>query len=432
VRPTRVRYLVLLSLACAAVLSYVLRVSVAPAGTTIEKDLGLDPKALGRVFAAFYVGYVVLQIPAGWVGHRFGARASLTAMGLCWAVAMSATALAHSYGVLYTAQVALGLAQSGLFAVTIMALRDWFPADRHGTASAAITSCMSVGSVLANGLTVLLMKPFGWRGTFLLYTLATLAWCLAFALWFRNTPVGHPAVNEAERSLIRGGRAATAGRPAGGGGTSSTPRALGLMATSIGMWALCTQAFFQAFGYTFYIRWFPAWLEKSRGINLTLAGSLAMLPLAGTVLGSFLAGLLIDAVLTRTGSRWLSRCGVAALALSLCAAATLAACWVRQPAAAVAVIALGMFFSGFAKPNQWAASIDLAGRHSAVGFAVMNVAGNFGAIACPEVVGRMVDRLVKSGGDWNSVLYLIAGINLAGAAAWLVLNPNRSAVGEST
>src|SRR5262249_4768407 len=120
------------------------------------------------------------------------------------------------------------------------------------------------------------------------------------------------------------------------------------------------------------------------------------------------------------------------LALSLCAAATLAACRVRDPAAAVAVIALGMFFSGFAKPNQWATSIDLAGRHSAVGFAVMNVAANFGAIACPEVVCRVIDRLVKSDGDWNSVLYLIAGIHLAGAAAWLLLNPNRSAVGEAT
>ncbi len=112
----------------------------------------------------------------------------------------------------------------------------------------------------------------------------------------------------------------------------------------------------------------------------------------------------------------------------LCAAATLNASTIRQPTAAVAVIALGMLFSGIAKPNQWAATIDLCGSHSAVGFAVMNVAGNFGALACPKVLAVMIEGIEKHGGDWNSILYLVAGINVAAAIAWFSLNPNRPAI----
>ncbi len=348
-------------------------------------------------------------------------------MGVCCATAMAATAAARSYGVLLLAQIGLGLAESGLFAVAIMVVRDWFPASRRGMASSAITSCMSVGAVLANGLTVRLLPALGWRGTFLLYAASMLAWSLAFLAWFRNTPDDHPAVNSAERSLIRKDGHAVSHAAAIG----STASALHAMALSFPMWMLCVQAFFQAFGYAFYIRWFPAWLEKGHGVKLERAGDLTMLPLFGSFAGSFLAGYVIDYVLARTGNRWLSRCGVAALALVLCAGATLAASGVKEPSAAVVVIALGMFFSGFAKPNQWAATIDLTGRYSAVGFAVMNVAGNIGALACPSVIGRMIDRLVKSGGDWNSVLYLIAGIHLAGAVAWLSLNPNRSAIAQT-
>jgi len=427
-----VRYFVLLSLACAAILSYVLRVSLSPASTTVERELHLSELQVGRILGAFFVGYIILQIPAGGLARRIGARASLTAMGLCWAGAVATSAFAHSFGLLYLSRFALGLGQSGLFAVTIMVLRDWFPVARRGMASAAITSCMSVGAVAANGLTVRLLPEFGWRGTFLIYALAAVAWSLAFLAWFRNTPDEHPSVNEAERALIQGDAPPKTSEGERVADTSlSTWAVLGKMAVSWGVWALCIQSFFQAFGYAFYIQWFPAWLEKAHRVDLKNAGDLTMLPLFGSFLGSFLAGYLIDAILVRTGNRWLSRCGVAAAGLTLCAGATLAAAWVRDPSAAAVVIGLGMFFSGFAKPNQWAATMDLTGHYSAVGFAVMNVVGNVGALACPEVVGWMIAGLSKSGGDWNSVLYLIAGIHLAGAVVWVVLNPNRPAVESS-
>lgn len=427
------RYWVLFALAMGAILSYLLRVSISTAGTTIQRELSLDDVAMGDVFGAFFWGYLWVQLPAGWVGYRTGARAALTIMGALWGVSMVAMAAAHSFGLLYASRVALGAAQAGLFAVTIMAVRDWFPTSRRGFASSVITSCMSVGAVLASGLTVRLLLPLGWRGTFLLYALLALGWALVFLLWFRNTPDQHKRVNAMERELIAQGRIVAA--PSSDSphhDTDSTGRALLAMAKSWAMWALCIQSFFQAFAYAFFITWFPAYLEKGRGVKLTGAGDLTMLPLFATVVGSFLGGYLADAILIRTGNKWLSRCGVAGVSLGFCAVATLAAAWPEQASAAVWIITIGMLFSGLAKPMQWAVTMDLTGRHSAVGFAVMNIAGNFGALACPKVIGRMIDNLTRNGGDWNSVLYLIVGINLAGAVAWLVLNPSKPAVGTGS
>jgi sugar phosphate permease len=437
-RPTRVRYLVLLALACGAILSYLLRVSIAPAGTTIQRDLLLSDPAMGDIYGAFFLGYLWFQIPVGWLGNRYGTRRALTLMGLFWAGAMVLSAVSYSFGLLYWSRIAQGLAQAGLFPVTIMAVRAWFPTSRRGLASSVITSCMSVGAVLASGLTVRLLVLYGWRSTFLIYAGIAVTWSLVFYLWFRDTPKAHPAVNQAERDLIlETPDADLADRCVvveAKGPRISTAAALAAMACSPSMWALCIQAFFQAFGYVFFITWFPAFLEKAHKVKLTGAGDLTMLPLVGTVLGSFLGGYLLDKVLVATGSRWLSRCGVSALGLAICAGTTVVAMTARQPLFAVTIIAVGMFFAGFAKPAQWAGTMDLTAGHSAVGFAVMNMSGNIGAMVCPIVVGRMFERIERAGGggggDWNWVLYLIAAIHLAAAVAWLVLDPSRPAVQE--
>jgi sugar phosphate permease len=431
-RPTNVRHLVLMALACGAIISYLLRVSIAPANTTIQRELRLNNVEMGDLQSAFFIGYIWFQIPVGWLGKRYGTRVLLSLLGLLWAGAMVVTATARSYPLLYGSRVAQGLAQAGLFPVMILAIRAWFPISRRGTASSVITSCMSVGAVLANGLTVRLMEPFGWRGTFLIFSLIAAVWGLVFWSWFRDTPKTHASVNRAERDLIAqepdevaaGTRIATEAK----GPPVSTPAAFVAMACSFSMWALCIQAFFQAFGYVFFITLFPAFLEKAHGVRLAGAGDLTMMPLMGTVLGSFVGGYLLDRILVRTGSRWLSRCAVSAAGLALCVVATLVATSARTPPLAVACIALGMFFGGFAKPAQWAGTMDLTGGHSAIGFAVMNISGNVGAIVCPMVVGRMFERLEKIGGNWDTVLYLIAGIHLAAAVAWLTLNPNRPAV----
>ena len=387
---------------------------------------------MGDVFSGFFIGYLVFQIPAGWLGNRIGTRKALALMAFLWALAMMASAASNSFTPLYWSRVAMGAAQAGLFPVSIMAVRDWFPAGARGRASSAITSCMSVGSVIASGLTVRLLGPLGWRGTFQTFALVAVVWGFAFVIWFRDTPRVHPAVNDAERDLIRGEPTRDDEEMSQSSKTPSVPAALLAMSRSIGMWAFCVQAFFQAFGYAFLITWFPGYLEKGHGVSRTSAGDLMMLPLIATVMGSFLGGYVLDAVLARTGSKWLSRCGVAAGALTLCAAACLVATWASRPSVAVGIIAIGMFFGGLAKPTQWSTSIDLTGPLAAVGFAVMNMAGNLGAIACPKVVGRMMDGLSRGIGDWNSVLYLIAGIHLAAAISWLVVNPNKPAVGTGS
>ncbi len=431
-RPTNVRYIVLAALATGAILSYLLRVSLSPAGTTVQRELEISDAVMGDVFAAFFLGYFWFQIPGGWIGNRFGTRLSLGVMGLLWAAATAVSASAHSTAVLQWSRVALGVTQAGLFPVMIMAIRDWFPSDRRGLASSVITACMSLGAVLASALSTRLLVRFGWRETFWIYGLLAAGWGLGFLVWFRDSPDRHPAVNRTELDLIQdtppdacGGRADLRPRP---DTLLSSGAAMLGMIRSPGMWALCGQAFFQAFAYAIFITWFPAYLEKGRGLSLTRAGDMTILPLVTIGVGSPVGGYLIDLILKRTGNRWLSRCALPAAGLAICGLATAAAALVSDPLQAVAVIALGMLFAGIAMPGKWACTIDLTAACPALGFALMNMSGNVGAWACPKVVGRMFHGLGEGLGSWDSFLYLIALVELAGAVACLAVNPNKPAV----
>ncbi|SIO22895.1 MFS transporter, ACS family, glucarate transporter [Singulisphaera sp. GP187] len=430
-------------LAGAAIVSYLTRASISTAATTIQADLQLDAVQMGYVLGGFFMGYIWLQIPGGWLGGRIGARITLTTFALLWSLMTLASALAPSYEVLRWSRIAMGAAQAGLFAVIIKALADWFPESRRGTAGAVITGSMSVGAVIASGLTVRLLDPLGWRGAFEVYALVGVVWAVAFALWFRNTPAEHSGVNLAELKLIREvapirsrlhdpeldlADVATHAKDKSTVEVTSFGAVLMSMALSVSMWALCIQAFFRAFGYALFITWFPAYLEQGFGVATSRAGDLSMLPLAGVVVGSFLGGPVVDVILVRTGSRWLSRSGVAAFSLGTCALATLAATFVNNPLAAVAMLSLGALLSGLASPTTWAATMDISGRHTALGFAIMNMSGNIGAIACPIAVGYLIAHIRATNGNWDWVLYMFAAIYLAGSIAWLFLNPNQSAV----
>ena len=163
------------------------------------------------------------------------------------------------------------------------------------------------------------------------------------------------------------------------------------MAASVGVWALCVQAFFQSFAYGFFITWFPAFLEKGYGVKLTDAGDMTMLPLLAVTLGSFAGGYLLDLIYGKTRNKWWSRSGVSVAALGLCALATLAAAynganrscwWASSPR--------GCFSLGFAEPVQWSATIDLTGPHSRAWVRPDEHVGEPRRDICPMIVGRMI------------------------------------------
>src|SRR5579875_602267 len=73
-RPSRARYVVLVFACTLALLSYLDRICIMQARGSIQTDLGWHDQDMGLIFDAFILGYLLWEIPGGWMGDRWGAR----------------------------------------------------------------------------------------------------------------------------------------------------------------------------------------------------------------------------------------------------------------------------------------------------------------------------------------------------------------------
>jgi sugar phosphate permease len=435
--PTRVRFVVLALIALAPASAYLTRI-ISVFNTTLVKEFNVSNKTIGEVIAAFALGYFVFQVPGGMLASAYGVRNVLPVMSLAWGLCAIWGGTAGSANELYYSRVALGVAQAGLVPCCAKVITDWFPLSRRGIISAIATSSMQVGGIAATGLSARLLAPVGWRALMQVYGLTGIVWAVVFFVWFRNRPGEHPGVNEAEQALIDEGRLAQKEPKENKGNAEATPldpkpsifdpRNLAIF-LSVSLWAYFIQAFFRAYGYEFFTSWCPAYLEKAYELTKEQAGELASWPLLAFGVGSVVGGVVVDAVLVYSRSRWISRSGTAFMGLIVCAICLAAATLIKSPALLTLVLVVGCLFASLAGPATWAAGMDLGGRYTPVIFGVMNMIGNIGSYYCPMQVGRLFDHIEATKGNWALILWLLVGINLAGAAAWLFVNPRRSVAG---
>ncbi|HUG71140.1 MAG TPA: MFS transporter [Pirellulaceae bacterium] len=436
-QPTPVRFGVLALLAMAGGSAYLTRHCIAVANTTIQEELDFNNAQMGLVLGAFSLGYLLCQIPGGWLGSRFGTRVSLPLLSVLWSFFSIWTAAVSSLSQMIASRFAFGLAQAGLVPNAAQVVKDWFPVGRRGIVSSIITMSMSVGAALTMAITAVLLEDFHWRWVFRLYSLVGIAWAVAFYAYFRTFPRQHPWVNQAERELIEGDIPERADhvptqtiKPAHP--DDNDRLRVGTMLCSGNLWAVCLQSFFRAAGYNLFVTFFPAFLEFAYGISRQDAGAFTKWPLLGVIAGGLLGGLLVDATLRWTGNKWLSRSGVAVGAMAATAAIVLASSWTTSAGSLVAVISIGAMASGIAMPCGWVGTIDVGGRHTAVIVGIMNMAGCLSGVIVTPLLGQLIDYIQQSDGNWNLVIYLHVAFYLLAAVSWIFVNPNKQVTASAT
>jgi ACS family D-galactonate transporter-like MFS transporter len=418
-RPTAVRYRALAWLTVAAGLAYLCRNAIGVAESAIREELGLTLEQSGWLMSAFFWSYAIFQVPSGWFAERFGTRIALSIFTLVSSAAMLGTGFAPVFALLVIAQLAMGVAQAGLLPATVNSVGHWMPLAQRSVACGILGVGMGVGAIAAGGITGAMMGPFGWRFAFLVFALPGIFWTIAFLARFRDDPAEVLPPDSSELALIRAGRSTDASKLQNG---SSELGELMAIARSSTMWWLCGQQICRSAGYMFFASWFPTFLQKTRGVSVEQSGYLQGVVGAGPLLGCIVGGLLTDWIWRRTGSLRVSRSGVGAASLGMCAIVILGAWFVESTELAVLLLAIGAFCSAFAGPCAFAATIDIGGPRVPQVAGMMNMSGNLAAAACPVLVGRLFEATE----NWNLILLLFAGVFLLGAICWLFVNPQRS------
>jgi MFS family permease len=388
------RYWVLTWICAVAVISYVQRAALSVPAKTIQNELGLDERLMGLVMGAWYVGYAITQIPAGWLADHWGSRRGLAWCALAWSLLTGLTAVAFEFWSLFLLWMLMGLAQAGMIPCAAKAIGGWFGDTQRAFASGFLVCSMAVGTAVAPGLSAWLLEHLAWQSVLILYTVPGVLWAVAFLALTPEVP-----------------------QPA----TASPLPAIDWhrLATSRPMLLLCLQQFLRGAAMVFFMTWFPRFLQVTRGVSQLRSGELTMWVGIGATLGGLTGGIVSDWLLKHTGSRRLSRQGMAIAGMSCCAGLAATAFFVESTELAMLLISLGAFCGTSGGVNAYTVTIDFGGRQVGTVFSVMNMCGNIGAALFPPAVGWLVERT----GRWDLVLLLFAGIFAADAVCWMFLNP---------
>jgi len=371
--------------------NFVIRIGFSALLPSIIDELQLSYTKAGLLASAFFYAYVLMQIPAGLLGDRFGRRRILILGLLGGALAAGLTGLAGSLATLFLARALTGACQGSLFSNDRAIIATVTPPDRIGLGQGVSFSGPGLG--LTFGLVVggLLVEILPWRTVMMLFGLGPI---IAAALIARYVPAPPPPltrvpVRQRLRSLVSNGSLCV-----------------------LALVSLC------AIGDQFILAtWAPLFFTEVGVTDVGRAGTFAALQGVAASLGMIVSGWAHDRLVERGyASKSVIVAGLGGLAVSMLA---MAGVIVQRSIPGLAVV---LFVAAFFCWSIWGAVYTLLARmvrqdELGTAFGFSNSISFVGAIVGPTATGWLRDLT----GSFASGCVLAAILAFAGVALAIAL-----------
>ncbi len=395
-RPTGI---VLVMLSLMYLITYIDRVNVSTAAAGFGKDFHLSKTEIGLVFSAFAYPYLLFQIIGGWVSDRFGTRRTLIACSLIWASATVLTGLAGGLTSLLVARVLLGLGEGATFPAATAAMARWVAAKDRGFAQGITHAAARLGNALAPGLIVAIMGVYGWRASFFVCAGLSFLWVILWMFTFRENPLEHPRLTQAERDILPPPKA------------KGQPVPWGQLFKRM---APVTIVYF-CYGWTLwlFLTWIPQYFLHSQNLNLSKMAVFSSIVFFAGVIGDSLGGIITDRIYTATGNLNRARSLMVAVCMALTCLSLLPLMFSHDLTTSLICLSAGFFFAEMTIGPMWAVPMDIAPHASGTASGIMNTGSAFAAIVSPVVGGYLIDVT----GNWQlpfvgSMVLMLVGMSL--------------------
>jgi ACS family glucarate transporter-like MFS transporter len=418
----KVRWFLVFWLFILSAVSFLDRVNISVAGSSIASEYRLSEVQLGWVFSAFLWGYAVFQTFGGWLADRLGPRHVLTAGVVWWGIFTALTAVVSpairgAVFLFVSVRFLLGAGEAIIFPASNQFISRWIPTEERGVANGLIFAGVGAGAGSAPAIVTYIMVHYGWRWSFWLSALIGLLVGVVWYVTARDTPEKHPRVSASELLHIQTGL--TAGKPAASD-SSTNPIPWTIILRSKEVW-LVTSSYF-CFGYVAWIffSWFHRYLFKVRGLDLKSSAFYSTLPPLAMVACSLLGGVINDKLTKAYGKR-VGRCGISVFALSLTAVLLVLGSQTVSARLASLVLAGGAGALYLAQSSYWSVTADIAGPRAGSTSGFMNMGAQLGggvtAVLTPFIAVHL---------GWTYPFLVAATLSAFGAVAWLAVDPTRN------
>ncbi|MFM0023443.1 MFS transporter [Paraburkholderia azotifigens] len=400
------RWHVLIWLLLGGIINYMDRASLSIAAPGMIQDLGLTRTQIGLLGTVFAWTYAVMQLPAGWIIDRFGAKKAYAIGMIWWSVATWLTGVVGSISGLIVMRALLAVGEAPCWPTSAKITAAWFPGKERGFATGIWDSSSKWGPALAPALLVALMIAFGWRSLFHVTGAVGIAFAILFLFLYQN-PVQSKRLSREEFAYIE----------AGGGGHERSLTTSSIKWRSLfghrSVWGMILGYFCAIWLWNLFLVFLPLYLLDRFHISLAQLGVYASIPWFGGALGEIVAGWFATRLVDRGVASSLGAKRIIIVCCSLGAAVcAIALPFTQSITMTIVLMTVGLAFIAATIGNAWALAADIAPSSMVASVsAIQNFGGYFGGAFSPVVAGFIVDRT----GSY-SLAFVIGGA-IAGCAA---------------
>lgn len=337
--------------------------------TTI--GVGNNPALLGLLMTGFVFAYGLSALFLSVVSDVFGPRRTLSVMALILGVVMAVMGGAVSYAAMLVGRIVLGVVEGPQFGTSNLAVKQWFPPEQRGFATALWSVGAPIGSMIGFPLVIWLVATFDWRASF--YVLGALNGLLVFpVIWLflrdREAPTRAPL-----RSTD----------PAAG--TVGYRAAFRVLVWNRSFWLLsvfdCGAMIF-LWGFN---SWLPAYLQEARHFDVKHSSLFSALPFLLMVGGFVLGGWL--------GDRYRKKALICVLGLMSAGLLILGAGLAEDAVHAALLLALSAGAWGMTVPTLFATGTEIIPtKVTSMGFGIYAGIANIVGASAPFVMGLLIGK----------------------------------------
>ncbi|HTH99988.1 MAG TPA: MFS transporter [Acidisoma sp.] len=185
------------------IISFMDRTNISYAFAGIGHDFHVTKADQGLAAGIFFVGYVLLQIPGGWLAEHWSARKFVAVMIIFWGIMALACGLVQNFTQLIIVRFFLGVAEGGIWPAILVLISHWFPVQERARAYAFWMANLAISSIITQPLSGWIVSVSDWRTLF--FVEGALPFIIALPLWLafiKDSPRDAAWCSPGERDYI--------------------------------------------------------------------------------------------------------------------------------------------------------------------------------------------------------------------------------------
>ncbi|XP_061418274.1 sialin-like [Lethenteron reissneri] len=372
-----------------------------------------DSKIQGWILSSFFYGYIITQVPGGYLAARYGGKLLFGVGVMVTTLLTLLTPLAADLGVpwIIVVRVLEGIGEGVTYPTMHAMWALWAPPYERSTLISICYSGGHFGTVVTMPLSGMIAETLGWPAIFYIFWGMGLLWSFFWYYFAFSSPDSHPRISLAEREYIQ--TTLRAERQAVEKSFSSVPWLR--IALSAPVWALSVAMFCSSWAFYTIFTSMPTFMSTVLHFDLQENGQLSALPYLAGWLCTLLGGWAADAILRRKLlSTTATRKSLTFLGLAAPGAFLVGAAFVGcDHVLAVCFLTFAVGTSSFATAGCWVNQLDIAPQSAAVLLGISNTISNLPGFLAPVATGYLTEHNTLM--EWQVVFYLSAAISLFGA-----------------